>query len=171
VPHRDPWALLRSEETTDRPIDLIWDGAGDLADVLWTTDAVLVLVSDRLAKIFERENLTGWSTWPVTPSSPVAQETWRGLAVTGRKGAVRYYRPDSRPNASRERGGWRMALEPSSYPPFDFSVPDDGAFIIVSERVTQTFKREKVKNVKLTPLADVYVSDALYESTRKASRD
>ena len=86
----DSVALLRGEIRPTRPLRCTWNSGGMLKDILGSSWAILMLVSDRVVEIATREGFTGWLTYPVEvydrKERPVPG--YHGLSVTGRCGPV-----------------------------------------------------------------------------------
>lgn len=152
--------LFRGRLKLDTPLRLGAYRGGQATDFLWSGLIPLVCISARVVELFRVNNITGWTTYPVEVFGRKGEPLpgYHGFAVTG---------SECRRDRSRSQILTKQAVpggEPFQvYKGLYFDESDwDGSdifivfnFIIVTEKVRRILKREKIKNVKLTPLQDV----------------
>lgn len=150
--------MLDGSVTSDVPISASWKTAGETDDLIWTTEAVLGLVSPRFVGWLQEEHLTGWRLHPVafTEREPTAS-AYQVLVVTGRSGAIQYWR---HPTAS-ETEDWHIRLDQPERDGSDFFLAEGTAFIFASDKVRQLMRSHRVKNVEMKRIADVRIADVV----------
>ena len=155
-------SLLRCEAKHETPIPGRWAmGGSKPGDVVWTTLAVPVLVSERVVSVLQEGGFSGWDVLPVElrDKSGDLLRSHYYLCVSGRSGAV----DDARsvkfdkimPGGAFPR--WRgLYFDPTSWDGSDLFMPTGKvAWIFAVEAVKKAFDRAKVKNVQFTPLDEV----------------
>ncbi len=161
----DPWSLLDGSFTQTAPIPVSWATLGALDDVLWTTEAVLGLVSDRFVGWLEEQNVTGWRVFSVVPKDRWAgASTYHGLVVTGRSAPIEYWRD----SGTAEREDWRIRIRPSKWDGSDFFLAEGTAYIFTTEKVHRIVSGHHIKNVEMKTLADVRVADVVVRNRIRA---
>jgi hypothetical protein len=136
------------------------------ADIIHTTFAAPVLVSDRVLGILKLGEFTGWDTYPVKVfgKEGVPMPGYSGLAVRGRCGPID--RGLSKKIDKIYPGGvfpvWRgMYFDAATWDGSDVFMPaGNGGWIFVVEAVKRAFDKAKVKNVRFTPLDEVELESA-----------
>ena len=131
-----------------------------LCDVIWTTYLPLVLISKRLRDLLEHEQLTGWSTYPVSVHANGGNTlcNYFGLSVTGRAGPIdnRRSRKVSR-GPKLEKGSkfqrcLGMFFKDDEWDGSDIFVPEKTTFIIMTERAKDAIGALKIPNVEFDSL-------------------
>lgn len=165
-PTLDPWSVLDGTATSDMPIPASWKTPGETDEVIWTTEAVLGLVSHRFVGWLEEQRLTGWRVHPVafTESEP-GTSAYRVLVVTGRAHAIQYWR---RPGAPATED-WGIRLNPVDWDGSDFFLAEGTAFVFASDKVHQLVRNHGVKNVEMKRFADVKIADAVVQRLKRAT--
>ena len=157
----DAFAVTRAEKPTGC-VEVRWAMGGSLPlDIIRTTIAPPVIVSDRVIEILEAGKFSGWKTYPVElyRKDDISIRGYHGLAVCGRCGPI----DDSR-SVKFDKimpGGvfawWRgLYFDPATWDGSDLFMPAGNiGWIFVVDAVKRALKEAKVKNVRFTPLDDV----------------
>ncbi len=158
----DVWPLYRGQLKLSEPLKLRAYMGGQATDFLWTGYPPLVCVSSRVVELLTEHEITGWDTYPVEVYGRKGEPLpgYHDFAVTG---------PECRRDRSRSEiltrqdvpGGKPFQVYKGLY--FDESRWDGSDMflvrpvggIVVTEKVYRLFKKEKVSNVRLTPLTEV----------------
>ena len=159
VPSREECrALLRGEIKRDVPIIGQWAmGGAKPRDVVWTTWATPMLISERVVQILRDHQFTGWDVFPIQLLDKAGEPlpTYYFLQVHGRSGP----RDPSKSEPFEEEmpGRWVPRLrglyfDPDTWDGSDIFLPEKTAFIVVTEPVKRALARAKVKNVLLKRL-------------------
>ena len=161
----DPWTLLGGSTT---PVDTIPGSlatSGKMDDVIWTTEAVICLVSDRLVEWMIEKQVTGWRLFPLD-LAPKSFEgmTYHGLTVTGRSGAVEYWRPAD----ASERDDWRIRIAQSGWDGSDFFLAAGTAYVFATEKVHHLVAQNRIQNVEMTRIDDVRIADVVKRRAKQA---
>jgi hypothetical protein len=155
----DDIGLIRAELHPTEPITVGWAmGSAEPGEVIWTTHAVPIIISDSIVSLLRTNGFTGWSLYPVSVQTKQGQKAqgYGGLAVTGRCGGI-----ESSMSAEVPRifpGGIFPVLkgllfDPASWDGSDFFMPAQRfGYVFVVEEVKQAFERAKIRNVKFEPL-------------------
>lgn len=80
----DAFALTRAEQTVTAAVEVRHEMGGKIpSDVVWTTSAVPLIVSDRVIEVLTKCRFTGWSTYPVKLIHGSGDEVagYQGLAI------------------------------------------------------------------------------------------
>lgn len=144
----------------DLPVELRAYMGGQAMDVLWGGLIGIIAISDRLRDSLQSHQITGWSTYPVTVFGRKGEflPGYHGLAITGRgidedrtRGEI-IVKPPIVPGGRPPRVRKGLFFEESKWDGSDmFRV---GGHIVVTIKVKRLFRRERVRNVKFTPLPD-----------------
>ncbi len=132
-------------------------GGAKPSDVVWTTYAVPVLLSQRVIDLLRKEDVTGWDVIPCDLRGKKGESWPYGfLQVHGRCGAI-----DEGKSMKIDKifpGGvfpaWiGLYFEPASWDGSDVFMPEGrGGWVIVTERVKAVLEKAKVRNVLYTAL-------------------
>jgi hypothetical protein len=166
--------LSRAEHRAPSPVHVPWMmGRPTPGDVVWTGCAHPLIVSARVVRLFEEQRITGWSTYPVTVSDKHgnAVEGYVGLAITGRCDRIDLAR--SSVIVREFPGGWfprfrGFHVDRAAWDGSDLFMerPDcRGGFTTskyATARVVDVLRRARIRNIKMTPLADVENDVSMY---------
>jgi hypothetical protein len=165
-PTLDPWSVLDGSAGPATPIPVSWKTAGDVDEVIWTTEAVLGLISHQFVEWLEEQRLTGWRVHPVTFGERESNlSVYQVLVVTGRSQSIEYCRPPDAP----ETEDWSIRVDPSGWDGSDFFLAKGTAFIFASHRVNRLVQNHLVKNVEMKGIADVTIADAVVRRLDRAT--
>jgi len=154
----EDWALLRGELCSKKPVVIKWAMGGAPKDIIWTTSALPVVVSDRFIEILEEERFTGWSTYPVRVYGKDGKEIpgYRGLAITGRAGSIDESKselvaydpiaPEGKPFVNRKG----LYFDPTTWDGSDLFLCGDCGFKFIRGDVKRALERAKIRNVSYT---------------------
>lgn len=159
--HEEALTLLRSEATRDEPILARWAmGASKPKDVIWTTLALPILISERLLGILRGGRFSGWDAVPVELRGKTGEilSRYYFMSVRGCCGSINY--GESRRLERIYPGGvfpvWRgLYFDPVTWDGSDLFMADGSGFKFVVEAVKDALQEANVKNVLFEPLEEV----------------
>ncbi len=133
-----------------------------LEDILDTGTAILFLISDKMKTILEDNKITGWKIFPIRVYDKGENEVegYHGLSITGRCGPVNYNKSEVIIKSLIE-GGEKSRYYKGFYAGLDDWDGSDiflsrGLFsIIVTQRVREIVKKEKLTNARFENLSEV----------------
>ena len=135
------------------------------SDIINTTLAIPVLVSDRVVGILKAGQFSGWRTYPINLFAKDGARIpgYHGLAVHGRCGPI----DNSRAVKLQAiyPGGvfptWRgLFFDPATWDGSDLFMPaGEVGWILAVDAVKRAFEKAKVSNVLFTPLDEVGRAD------------
>jgi hypothetical protein len=155
----ETFGLTRAEMQPSHPIKVEWAmGGATPGDVIWTTMAVVAIVSDAVVQLLRSHGFTGWSLYDVSVQNKQGKliPGYSGLAITGRCGKIDYARtvvvPRIRP-AGIFPIGRGLLFDPDSWDGSDlFTSAGKVGYIFMVEDVKKAFERAKIRNVSFTQL-------------------
>jgi hypothetical protein len=164
--HLDRNALLTGESEVTAALTVGHAEGRTLADIVWTDNVAVVLISERLAAAFRAASFSGWSAYPVRVEAEGAKDQHVGLTITGRCGPLDYtrgewVRKDDEPGRLL-RG---LFFDERSWDRSDFFLPAGTLNMLVTERVRDCLQREKIKNVRCERLSDVLTAEVVLRHT------
>lgn len=142
-------------------------------DVLWTTFPPLLCVSQRLVDLLQVNKFQGWSTYPIEvyDNNDMLIPGYYGFAIGSYAGKQDYER--STVNVKPLVSGAKPSKQYMGMY-FDESKKDrcdifriQNAVIVLTKRVMQMFKKNKISNVCFTALPEVEIPGAIYDSLKK----
>ncbi|WP_214114707.1 hypothetical protein [Aequorivita echinoideorum] len=152
-------------------------GGKSLYDIIWTTNAYPLIVSERIIELFKSNGITGWKTYNVkiySKKNELIDQKFFGLIITGRCG----HRDFSKSSIVLDKIG--IYTEPhikGFYFEKDYwdgsdlfmDNPDENGnttvFRFCSQKVVDLFKKEKIKNINFTNLNEPTLAIELYKVT------
>ena len=155
----DPFTLLRGESRPTGVPRFARVAGSEHTDLVGTTLPPLILVSNRLSAILERENLTGWKAVPavVEIEDALDDHAYSLLVVTGKSGRIddslsqRAILPP--PAGGKASDGWRgLFFPPASWDRSDFFVPESTGYICISDRARTAISQARATNCRFEPL-------------------
>jgi hypothetical protein len=160
------FGLTRAEMQPARPAAVTWAmGRSEPVEVIWTTFAVPIIVSDSVVQILRSNSFTGWSLYDVQVQGKQGQSIpgYSGLSFPGRCGPIDFSMSVKLPRIRRP-GVMRpvhigMLFDPASWDGSDTFMPagKDG-WIFVVEEVKQAFEKAKVRNITFKRLDQVEIN-------------
>ncbi len=155
----ETFGLTRAEMQPSHSITVEWAmGSAKPGDVIWTTMAVVAIVSDSVVQLLRSHGFTGWSLYDVSVRDKQGQliPGYSGLAITGRCGKIDYTRTVVVPRvypAGIFPIGKGLLFDPESWDGSDLFTPAGKVgYMFVVEDVKKAFERAKIRNVSFTPL-------------------
>jgi hypothetical protein len=154
--------LRRGEAGRGQAVRARWAmGAAKPGDVIWSTLAMPLLISERAVGILRDGRFKGWDVVPVELSDKTGAPlpTHYYLGIHGRCGPI-----DDRRSVKFDKimpGGafqwWRgLFFDPATWDGSDLFMPQGNVgWIFVVEAVKRAFEKGKVKNIRFTALDEV----------------
>lgn len=131
-------------------------------DILLTYTGSLFLISEKMKALFQKENFTGWQTFPIKLIDKTGEEIpgYHGLSVLGKCGPVDFSKCQTieRPHPFIVEGierickGLYVGLD--EWDGSDFFSPEGHSGTIVTKRVAKAIEKNKFTNVELINLFD-----------------
>ena len=160
--NEDAFQVTRREVSPTGPVVARWGmGRKEPSDIVWTTHAIPIVISERVVDLLRQHEFVGWSTYDVELYSKTGDliPGYFGLSVSGRCGPI----DNSRSIEFEEQMPARMAtrwrglfFEENAWDGSDLFMPEgNGGWKFVTEEVREVFKKAKIKNVTFTPLSEV----------------
>lgn len=158
----DQFTVTRAEQTPPGPVEVRWRmGRTKPSDIIHTTWVTPLLVSDRVVRILEAGQFSGWRTYPVNLFGKDGARIpgYHGFAVHGRCGAI-----DDSQSVKFQAiypGGvfprWRgLFFDPATWDGSDVFMPaGEVGWIFLVEAVKRAFEKAKVTNVRFTRLDEL----------------
>ena len=162
-PEFDSFALARGEWRPARALRFNHDHGTQAYDLVGTTYAVAVLVSERFLDVLKTHEFSGWSTYPVTVrgrnSEPV--EGLHGFQITGRAGPIRerlserVMLPPPMPQGRAMSHLKGLFFEPGTWDGSDIFAPAGTAFMCAQEAVVSALAEAAITNVTAERLTEL----------------
>jgi hypothetical protein len=159
----DPVAVTRGEQAA-HAVTARWAmGSAAPRDIVWTRFVAPVLFSAKLVSKLREGGFSGWSSYPVELTGKKAEgfPGYSGLVVRGRCKPIDFNRSQrtmmefpAGPSPARKG----LFFEERSWDGSDFFMPDDSAWIFVTDGVKDTITAI-AKNVRFTPLDEIETPD------------
>lgn len=139
-----------------------YSGGRHWKDFLWTSSSGIPIVSERVRDLLQKDRISGWAIYDVAIVDGADRRIpgYYGLAVTGRCGGrIGYDRRESalihKPSAQGGSMPYFRGLhyDAGTWDGADLFMDQEGAgWMLVTEKVAETFKRAKVSNCELTDI-------------------
>jgi hypothetical protein len=120
------------------------------------------LLSKNILDVLSRNNIKGWSTYPITLLDKKKQpiEGYVGLVVTGKCGPTLKEKRERKTKYDAEIDNIYSVyvgfyFDPITWDGSDIFSPEGTAVIIVTEKVKTAFEQAGITNVTFTPLTEV----------------
>jgi hypothetical protein len=157
----DPFALTRAETRPRKPIPFVHVEGRRLYDYVGTTWAALKLVSERVIEALE--GFSGWRTYAVEirDRNGTIVPGYRGLAVTGRCGAIDPKLSEVKvlppPVPEGEAGPYRIGwfFHSETWDGSDVFVAGHWAAVFITEPVRDALVAAKVTNMVFEPISRI----------------
>jgi hypothetical protein len=156
-------AFARGEARPTEPIEFVRDEGRTPHDVVGTTYASLILVSERFLDVLREHRFSGWATFPVRVFLDEGTELdgYHGFAVIGRAGPIddslseEVILPPPAPHG-RARRGLRGACFPAeSWDGSDVFACGESSAVTVTEAVKQALEEAEITNVAFKRLSEI----------------
>ena len=159
--HSEALAVLSGDPPDNSPIGARWAmGASSPGDVVWTTSALPLLISERLVRRLREARYSGWEVTPVSLLGKKGEPLppYFFLQLNGRCGPIDY-RQSRRINKTYPGGvfpAWRgLYFDPNTWDGSDLFMAEGTGFKFVVEAVRETLVACLVKNLLFESLEDV----------------
>ncbi len=152
--------LLRGASQAREPIQFDVAQGSVTCDLLWTQLVTPVCISERVVRLLQQNNVSGWSTYPVEvlDNDGGLLAGYHGLSVTGATCFADYSRSTVITKPPPAPRGRSYDVYKGLY--FDAEEWDDsdmfwvGRVRVVVEKVKKVFEQNKISNVCFTPLTE-----------------
>lgn len=145
------------------------DAGSKFRDVLDTRYPPAYLISDRMKSLLEEHRITGWSCYPIElyDKKNARITGYHGFSITGRAGAMdlsnqpigeKRYREDG-PVRKVYKGGY---FDIDTWDGSDFFILDNSYWVIVTARVVELLKKNKITALEFERLSDMELSYSLF---------
>lgn len=134
-------------------------------DLIGTGWGILYLISDRIKKLLEENNLTGWKSFPVEiigNKGEKIHEVYHGFSIVGRSGSINYKKSEIIekrlvPNGPQSK--YYKGLHPGmeNWDGSDFFLPEKHWGIIVTQKAKDILTKHQMKNLVFHNLADMEI--------------
>jgi hypothetical protein len=155
----DAHALTRGEAVPEAPLAFVRSEGALPLDIVGTTWAVLLLVSDDFLRVLTTNAFTGWRSYPVQIRAFEKEVVgFHGLAITGRSATPDWSRspvvdrlpfvPGGQPYETRVG----IFITDNLWDGSDMFLPEGTSLVIVRQRVADALREARVSNVLLRRL-------------------
>ena len=134
----DDQKLLTGEYTPDL-LQLRWSEGTRVTDIIRLQDIFNFLISGDLKTDLEKEELTGWRTYPVECEG--LEDAYFGFQCIGKSGKI----------IAPKNTGFTIGLtfDKRTWDGSDFFLPDDSLGILCTEKAYKVLEKRKIKNIKI----------------------
>ena len=144
-------------------IELVPSFGNTLYEFLWSTYPEIVCISSKLVDLFSQAKFTGWDALPIKISDPNQKlhDYYYRFMVTGPSLELEVSRMtlEDRPAPTPTGRPYKVYkgyfFNESKYDGSDFFLIRNSYF--VSDRVKEILKKNKIKNILLTPILDIEI--------------
>ncbi|MCF7568940.1 hypothetical protein L3X37_11285 [Sabulilitoribacter arenilitoris] len=149
-------------------------GGKTLYDIIWTTNAFPLIISERIVELFNSNGITGWKTYDVeirSKKNDLIDQKYFGLIITGRCG----YRDYAKSSIILDEIGVNIKPHVKGFYFKDdywdgsdlfMSNPEENGnstmFRFCTDKVVNLFKKEKIKNIEFENLNESTLAIELY---------
>ncbi|MFC5194086.1 hypothetical protein ACFPH8_01970 [Bizionia hallyeonensis] len=150
-------------------------GGQTLYDIIWTTNAFPLIVSERVIRLFKSNGITGWKTYNVeirSKKNELIDQNFFGLIITGRCGHRDYSKSSivlskigvyTKPHIK----GFYFNDDSCDDSDLFMSNPDDEGHSTMhrfcSQNVVNLFQKEKIKNINFENLNESTLAIELHQ--------
>lgn len=150
----------------DLPIIFKQSSGKKWTDVLMPNSVSMYVVSQRFIEMLEKNDITGWKSYPVTILDKEEKEIsgYIGFSVIGESGAVDYsksevYEKQLVPNGPKTKYYRGLYVDLDKWDGTDFFMPQGTLNIIITEKVKQLINIHKITNTILQSLAEYELAE------------
>ena len=169
-------AISRGEKSIGETVTVKHSmGGTTLYDIIWTTNAFPLIVSERVIELFNSNGITGWKTYNVeirSKKNKLIDQKFFGLIITGRCGHRDYSKSSivlDKIGINTEPHIKGFYFDKNYYDGSDLfmSKPDEKKhttmFRFCTQKVVNLFKKEKIKNIAFENLNEVTLAIDLHK--------
>lgn len=147
------------------PVVFKQDCGKTLTDVLDTGWASLFLISDRMKTILETHEIKGWKTFHIKLYDKKENEVfgYHGFSIVGRCGPIDDRKAEIIEKQSIPTGpiykayrGLYVGLD--KWDGMDLFIPEESLFLIVTKKLADILKKNKISNMRLRNLSDIEIA-------------
>lgn len=163
--------LVRGDLQLKEPLKLRYKMGGQPADVMRSTLVSVFVISDRLKRLMESCEFTGWCTYNVEVKDKEGRllPGYSGFCIKGHAGDRDLARAEVIEKPPKAADGIPHEVykgyffRDDVWDGKDFCMVGYAGMKVVTERVVKAFKKAKIFNVKFTPLTEVEEDVSLYD--------
>jgi hypothetical protein len=151
--------MLRAEKTPPGPVEVRYAmGRSKPSDIIRTTSAHPIIISERVLGIFEGNRFSGWQTYPIHLFARDGTRIpgYHGLAVHGRCGPIdesRSVKLDKIYPGGVSPEWYGLFFDPATWDGSDlFMTASQKTWVFAVEAVKRAFEKAKVTNVSFAAL-------------------
>lgn len=162
--------LLKGAMVLDKPLRLGTYQGGQATDFIWGSIPSLICISKRVVDLFNINNISGWTTYPVELHDRKGQflPGYYGFAVIGKEYArdlnrsILITKPPPTPKGKAYQVYKGLYFNENEWNGEDiFFIQYSG--IIITEKVKNIIKKSKISNTRIVPLEEVEISKFLVD--------
>jgi len=144
-----------------------------LTDILNPSMISMYIISDKLKLLLEENNITGWKSYPAVINGKNGEQVkgYNGFSVTGKCGTTDYSKSKIIQKRYVENGplvdkylGKYIGFD--KWDGSDIFIEENTLRIIITKKVADIFKKNKITNYEITNLAEYEVDVAAIENYR-----
>jgi hypothetical protein len=161
--HPGEFSFPRCEDRPGKPVKVTYAMGGAVpGDVVWTTFAIPLVVSQRFIDVLQDNRFNGWGTYPIKVYNKAGELVpgYQGFCISGRCGPILYekseivYEEMPGGRVPRYRG---MYFNPDTWDGSDFFMPTTASTgqKFVLESVKKALEKAKVKNLVFERLNEI----------------
>lgn len=135
-------------------------------DVLNPSSVSLYIFSDDFINVLKQNNITGWKTFSIKISDKLGKEVkgYSGFSIVGRCGEPDYtkshiYEKQLVPNGKRTKYYKGLHIGLDKWDGSDFFIPEKTLHIVITEKVRQIIRKQKITNVILQKLSEYEIAE------------
>lgn len=138
------------------------------SNVLWTSNAAVVLVAQRIANMLTTAGITGWTSQPTACTERTFSHQYIGVRVAGHCGPLDFSR-GTWVQEEFEPGRWHRVLrglyfDEPSWDGSDVFSPEGMNRHIVNERTQAILRLARVENSRFQRLTEILTSETVIEA-------
>lgn len=169
-------SLLKGAMVLDKPLRLGTCQGGQATDFIWGSIPSLICISQRVVDLFNINNISGWTTYPVELHDRKGQllPGYHGFAVIGKEYArdlnrsILITKPPPTPKGKAYQVYMGLYFNENEWAGEEiFFIQYSG--IIISEKVKNIIKKSKITNTRIIPLEEVEIDKFLVDMKNQES--
>jgi hypothetical protein len=156
------FSLAKGKVTPKEPIKFYSTMGGQSTEILWAEIPVILCISTKVVDLLRENQITGWGTYPVEVYGRKGEflPGYHGFSVTGReckrdKSRSQIITKQVVPNGKPFQAYVGLYFIESDWDGNDFFIVSSFGGTVVTKKVRDLFKKEKITNIRFTNLLEV----------------